>query len=87
MCESIIYTSENEMSNEQKLAILRLLPKGEKDKRAMVFLRPISLLNTCYKIYAKVLSNRLEKVMGLLIDNAQNAYIKKGRQHFGRLSS
>ena len=65
------------MSIEQKLAILRLLPKGEKDTKAIKFLRPISLLNTSYKIYAKVLSNRLEPSMKKLIDPAQNTYIKK----------
>ena len=49
------------MSEEQKLAILRLIPKGEKDTKYIPFLRPISILNTSYKIYAKVLSNRSVK--------------------------
>jgi hypothetical protein len=76
VCDAIKYASEHGMSKDQKIAILRLLPKGEKDTKVIPFLRPISLLNTQYKIYAKVLSNRLEPTMANLINPAQNAYIK-----------
>jgi hypothetical protein len=53
VCDAIKFSSEHEMSRDQKLAILRLIPKGEKDTKAIKFQRPISLLNTQYKIYAK----------------------------------
>ena len=77
VCESIIYTSKNHMSPDQKRTILRLIPKADKDHKYIKFHRPISLLNSMYKVYAKVISNRIEGVMNDLIDDSQNAYIKK----------
>ena len=41
--------------------------------------RPISLLGGLYKLLAKVLANRLKKIIGKVISPDQNAFIK-GRQ-------
>ena len=38
--------------------------------------RPVSLLNTDFKILAKVLASRLNKVINKLIDSDQLGYIK-----------
>lgn len=62
----------------QKIAILRLIPKGIKDRKFIRNKRPVSLLNSSYKVYAKVLRSRIEKVIPSIIANTQNAYIKKG---------
>jgi hypothetical protein len=48
-----------EMSIDQKRAILTLLPKKDKDSRYLKNWRPLSLLNTDYKILAKLLATRL----------------------------
>ena len=41
--------------------------------------RPISLMEGLYKCIAKVLSNKLKRVMGKLVNVAQNAFVE-GRQ-------
>ena len=41
--------------------------------------RPFSLVRSLYKLLAKVLANRLNRVMRKLVNNAQNAFVG-GRQ-------
>ena len=50
--------------------------KGAEDLKDF---RPISLIGSIYKPIAKVLANRLKKVMNGLVNPAQNAFVK-GRQ-------
>jgi len=38
--------------------------------------RPISLVGSCYKIISKVLSNKIKKVLPLVIDECQSAFLK-----------
>ena len=67
------------LSLDQRRGILTLLPKGDKDPKYLKNWRPLTLLNTDYKILAKVLSNRLQNVISKIIHNDQVGYIK-GRQ-------
>ena len=57
---------------------LALIPKrrGAEDLKDF---RPISLVGSLYKLIAKVLANRLKKVMNGLVNPAQNAFVE-GRQ-------
>ena len=59
-------------------SFIALIPKI-KDPQLISDFRPISLIGCVYKIIAKVLSNRLSKVMNHLIDERQLAFLK-GRQ-------
>ncbi|KAJ9681633.1 hypothetical protein PVL29_017839 [Vitis rotundifolia] len=57
---------------------LVLVPKkgGAEDLKDF---RPISLVGSLYKLLAKVLANRIKKVMGKVISESQNAFVE-GRQ-------
>ncbi|RVW28422.1 Transposon TX1 uncharacterized 149 kDa protein [Vitis vinifera] len=56
--------------------VLVLKRGGAKDLKDF---RPISLVGSLYKLLAKVLANRIKKVMGKVISESQNAFVE-GRQ-------
>ena len=60
------------------VSFLVLVPKkgGAKDLKDF---RPISLVGSIYKLLAKMLVNRLKKVVGKVISRSQNAFVE-GRQ-------
>ena len=68
--------TNNIMSQEQRRAVLRLIPKKDKDITELKNWRPISLLNTDYKLLAQCLAQRLQKVLPDIISKDQNGYIK-----------
>ena len=77
LTDSFVYTFENgHLSNDQKRAIINLIPKEGKDLRYLKNWRPISLLNADYKVLTKVLSNRLQQVLPSLIHPDQTGCIK-----------
>ena len=63
------------MSPTQRRAIISLIYK-KGDKLQLKNWRPISLLNTDYKIMSVVLANRLKKVISKIIHTDQTGYIK-----------
>ena len=67
--------TQGELSESQKQGVLTLLYK-KGDKRNLDNWRPISLLNTDYKIIARVMSHRLQKVLHKIIASDQTGYIK-----------
>lgn len=64
------------MSDEQRRAVLRLIPQKDKNINDLKNWRPISLLKTDYKFLAQTLSNRLQKFLPNIISEDQNAFIK-----------
>ena len=64
------------LSYYQKLGILNIMPKENKDIRYLKNWRPISLLTTDYKILTKALASRLQKVLPSLINPDQVGYMK-----------
>ena len=64
------------LSDGQRRGVLSLIPKKDRDLRYLKSWRPVSLLATDYKILAKTLANRLQKVIGDLISCDQVGYIK-----------
>ena len=55
--------------------IIVMIPKKEGEEDLKDF-RPISLVGSLYKLIAKVLANRLKKVMSRLVKKAQNAFVE-----------
>ena len=66
-----------QLTTFQRMGILNLLPKKDKDLRYLANWRPVSLLNTDYKILTKLLALRLQKVIPVIINSDQVGYIKK----------
>ena len=64
------------LSITQKLGIIILLPKPNKDKTLLSNWRPISLLNHCYKILSGVLAERLKPTLPSIIHPDQKGFVK-----------
>ncbi len=75
--DSILYGGDTgKLSIDQRRGVLALLPKKGKDIRLLKNWRPLTLLNTHYKIVAKLLATRLQKVLFKLISPDQSGYLK-----------
>ena len=66
---------KGELSPSQKLGIISILPKGTKPRELLKNWRPISLLNTSYKIFSGIISSRLKSVLGTIIHENQKGFL------------
>ncbi|KAJ8029421.1 hypothetical protein HOLleu_28804 [Holothuria leucospilota] len=62
------------LSNSMKIGMITLIPK-KGDLRKLTNWRPISLLNTDYKIISKALATRLSKVISTLVSEDQSCCV------------
>ena len=77
LVDSLNYAFEiGELSISQKRGIITLISKKDKNKVFLNNYRPISLLNTDYKIATKAIAARIAKVLPSLIHSDQTGYIK-----------
>jgi hypothetical protein len=84
---SINYGIEcSKLSIEQRRGILSLIPKKYKDARQLKNWRPISLLNTDYKKFAKTIATRLQTVLDNIISYDQQGCLK-GRSTYSNIRS
>ena len=67
---------QGELCDSQKQGVITLIPKKDKDLTDLKSWRPLSILNSDYKIIAKVLSNRLKSVLSEIINPDQVGYMK-----------
>ncbi len=63
------------LSVTQKIGIVQIIPKADKDLKLLTNWRPLTLLNTFYKIISGVLANRLKTVLDYLIGPEQKGYV------------
>ena len=73
-CFNHAYATGN-LSTSQKQACITLIDKPGKDRNFLKNWRPISLLNTDYKIATKSISNRLQKVLPSVIHGNQTGFV------------
>ena len=72
---SIYY--DNKLSDSLRFGIVHIIPEGQKDQRHLSNWRPLTLLNTLYKLISSILAERLKKVLNRILSSHQKAYIPK----------
>ena len=68
--------SKGEFSSTQREGIITCIPKGGKSKKYIKNWRPISLLNTVYKIASGCIANRIKKILPSIIDFDQSGFMQ-----------
>ena len=77
LVDSFNYACEKgEITISQKRGFITLIPKKDKNRTLLDNWRPISLLNTDYKVATKLIAARIAKVLPSLIHEDQTGYIK-----------
>ena len=66
---------DNSFPPRQKIGLVTLIPKQDKDPKHITNLRPITLLPTFYKIASGVLTSRLKPILDRIISPWQKAYL------------
>ena len=66
---------EMKLHSSARRGILNLIPKKDKDTRVLKNLRPITLLNTDYKIIEKAIANRMLSAMDIIISKDQTGFL------------
>lgn len=59
-----------------KQGVITLIPKPDKDPKLLDNFRPITLLNTDYKIVTTVYASRLKKILHKIISDSQSGFMK-----------
>ena len=78
--EMIEYSySNNTLHQSARQGILNLIPKPGKDSRYIKNLRPITLLNTDYKIIEKAIANKMIPALEQIIHTDQRGFMKNRR--------
>ncbi len=65
----------NCLSSTQKIGIVQIIQKADKNLKLLTNWRPLTLLNTFYKLILGVLANRLKTVLDYLIGPEQKGYV------------
>lgn len=75
--DSIMFSlAQGSLSQEQRTGIITLIPKKCQDRLLLNNWRPITLLNTDFKIFSKAISNRLQFCIKDVVSSDQTGFIK-----------
>ena len=76
--DAIMYAVEvsGQLHFSGRTGILALIPKANKNPEFLTNWRPITLMNVCHKIYAKVLANRIKPCLQKIISETQTGYMQ-----------
>ena len=66
---------KNRLAVSQSLGIISIIPKGEKDKRYLTNWRPLTLLNTLYKLISGCIAERIKPSLPNLIHPDQKGFV------------
>ena len=73
---SINYSYEKgSLSVTQRVGIITLIPKGDKDKHFLKNWRPLTLLNTLYKLTSGCIAERIKPCLDSIIHNDQKGFV------------
>ena len=73
---SVDYAFEhNRLSVSQNLGIISIIPKGDKDKRYLTNWRPLTLLNTLYKLISGCIAERIKPALKKIIHPDQKGFV------------
>ena len=59
----------------QRRGAITLIPKGQKDKSNLGNWRPVTLLNTLYKLISAIIANKIKKVLPRIIGHEQKGFV------------
>ena len=65
----------NRLAASQSLGIINIIPKGDKDKRYLCNWRPLTLLDTLYKIISGCIAERIKPALNTLIHSDQKGFV------------
>ena len=70
-----VFNHREDFPLEFKTSYIRLIPKSNCDPSNIKSWRPISIGSAIYKLYSKILSNRLSQILPSILNHCQKAYI------------
>ena len=68
--------AQGKLNSSARKGLITLIPKKNKDLTNLNAWRPLTMLNTDYKIIAKVIADRLNTVLPMLISEEQTGFMK-----------
>jgi hypothetical protein len=75
VCAAVLdFLNNGNFDNELNVTHIALIPK-KKNPSVITDYMPISLCNVLYKLMAKVIANRLKKVLAIIISPSQSAFV------------